>query len=479
MHRGVGTVQTDCSAGQLEFQGFGGRQVVAAFDGGLQTSDSGLLLLREVAAETGLIRRFAACFTDHRCPERIEHTVEELLGQRVLAQAQGYEDLNDHDRLRDDPLLALAAGKGDLTGADRPRTRDRGHALAGSSTLNRLERAPAEATAASRYHKIVYEGQAIEGLFVEHFLDAHERPPSRIVLDLDATDDPLHGEQEGRFFHGYYGHYCYLPLYIFCGSFLLCAKLRPSDIDASAGAVDELKRIVGQIRERWPDVEIWIRADSGFARDAIMAWCEANRVEYVLGLARNARLARAIGAELEQARQEAERTGRSARRFKDFRYRTRKSWSRERRVVGKAEQLRGKANPRFVVTSLARERLHASTLYRKAYCARGDMENRIKEQQLGMFADRTSTATMRGNQLRLWIASLAYTLMDELRRVALRETALAKAQVGTIRTRLLKLSGVVKLSVRRVRIALSSVFPLQAVFERALLNIQRAYPLRS
>ena len=240
-------MQTDCSAGQLEFQGFGGRQVVAAFDGGLQTSDSGLLLLREVAAETGLIRRFAACFTDHRCPERIEHTVEELLGQRVLAQAQGYEDLNDHDRLRDDPLLALAAGKGDLTGADRPRTRDRGHALAGSSTLNRLERAPAEATAASRYHKIVYAGQAIEGLFVEHFLDAHERPPSRIVLDLDATDDPLHGEQEGRFFHGYYGHYCYLPLYIFCGSFLLCAKLRPSDIDGSAGAVDELKRIVGQI----------------------------------------------------------------------------------------------------------------------------------------------------------------------------------------------------------------------------------------
>ena len=472
-------MQTDCSPGQLEFQGFGGRQVVGAFDGGLQTSDAGVLLLREVVARTGLIRRFAACFTDHRRPERIEHTVEELLGQRVLAQAQGYEDLNDHDTLRDDPLLALAAGKRDLTGADRPRTRDRGHALAGSSTLNRLECGPAQATAASRYHKIVYEGQAIEGLFVEHFLDAHERPPSRIVLDLDATDDPLHGEQEGRFFHGYYRHYCYLPLYIFCGSFLLCAKLRPSDIDASAGAVDELERIVGQIRERWPEVEIWIRADSGFAREAIMAWCEANGVEYVLGLARNARLVRAIGAELEQARQEAERTGRSARRFKDFRYRTRKSWSRERRVVGKAEQLRGKANPRFVVTSLAPERLQASTLYRKVYCARGDMENRIKEQQLGMFADRTSTATMRANQLRLWIASLAYTLMAELRRVALWATALAKAQVGTIRTRLLKVGGLVKLSVRRVRIALSSVFPLQAVFERALLNIQHAYPLRS
>ena len=300
-------MQTDCSPGQLEFQGVRGRAVVAAFDGGRQTSDAGVLLLREVAERTGLIRRFAACFTDHRRAERVEHTVEELVGQRVLGQALGYEDLNDHDRLRDDAVLALAAGKRDLIGAQRLRARDHGHALAGRSTLNRLERTPAEATAASRYHKIVYDGQAIEGLFVEHFLDAHERPPSRIVLDLDATDDPLHGHQEGRFFHGYYRHYCYLPLYIFCGEFLLCARLRPSDIDASAGAVDELERIVGQIRARWPGVEIWIRADSGFAREAIMAWCEANGVEYVLGLARNKRLVRAIGAELEQAREEAGR----------------------------------------------------------------------------------------------------------------------------------------------------------------------------
>jgi hypothetical protein len=453
--------------------------VVAAFNGGRQTSDAGVLLLREVAERTGLIRRFAACFTDHRRPEFLEHTVEELLGQRVLAQAQGYEDLNDHDTLRDDALLALAAGKRDLSGVHRRRERDRGHALAGRSTLNRLERTPAEATAASRYHKIVYHDEAVEDLFVEHFLDVHERPPSRIVLDLDATDDPLYGDQEGRFFHGYYRQYCYLPLYIFCGAFLLCAKLRPSDRDASAGAVEELERIVGQIRARWPGVEIWIRADSGFAREALLAWCEANGVEYVLGLARNARLVRAIGSELEQARREREHTGRSARRFKDFRYRTRKSWSRERRVVGKAEQLRGKANPRFVVTSLPPERLSASTLYRKVYCARGDMENRIKEQQLGMFADRTSTATMRANQLRLWIASLAYTLVHELRRVGLVGTALAQAQVGTVRTRLLKLSGVVTLSVRRVRIALTSVFPLQRVFERALLNVQRTYPLRT
>jgi hypothetical protein len=470
-------VHTDCSPRQLEFQGLGGRQVVAAFNGGRQTSDAGVLLLREAAEGSGLIRRFASCFTDHRRADRIEHSVEELLGQRVLGQALGYEDLNDHDTLRDDPLLALAVGKHDLTGERRVRERDRGHALAGRATLNRLERTPADATAASRYHKIAYDGEAIEALFVSHFLDAQERPPSRIILDLDATDDPLYGEQEGRFFHGYYRHYCYLPLYIFCGSFLLLAKLRPSDIDGSAGAVEELDRIVGQIRARWPEVAIWIRADSGFARDEIMTWCEANGVEYVLGLARNPRLAAEIAEPLEQAREQADRTERSARRFKDFRYQTLKSWSRERRVVGKAEQLRGKANPRFVVTSLSSEQIRASVLYEKVYCARGDMENRIKEQQLGMFADRTSTATMRANQLRLWIASLAYTLVHELRRVGLRGSSLAKAQVGTIRTRLLKLSGLVKLSVRRIRVALASAFPHQAVFEQALANLQRNYPL--
>jgi hypothetical protein len=471
-------VRTDCSPRQLQFQGLGGRQVVAAFNGGRQTSDAGVLLLREIAEGTGLIRRFASCFADHRRADRIEHTVEELLGQRVLGQVLGYEDLNDHDTLRDDPLLALAAGKCDLTGERRARERDRGHALAGRATLNRLERAPADATAASRYHKIVYDGEAIEELFVSHFLDAHERPPSRIVLDLDATDDALHGEQEGRFFHGYYRHYCYLPLYIFCGSFLLCAKLRPSDIDGSAGAVEELERIIGQIRARWPEVEIWIRADSGFARNEIMTWCEGNGVEYVLGLARNPRLAAEIAQELEQAREQADRTERSARRFKDFRYQTLKSWNRERRVVGKAEQLYGKANPRFVVTSLSSEQIRASVLYEKIYCARGDMENRIKEQQLGMFADRTSTATMRANQLRLWIASLAYTLVHELRRVGLQGCSLEKAQVGTIRTRLLKVSGLVKLSVRRVRIALASAFPRQEVFAQALFNLQRTYPLR-
>jgi hypothetical protein len=466
-------MRTDCSANQLEFQGFGGRRVEAAFDGGRQTSDAGLLLLREIAERTGLLRRFAACFRDYRRPELTEHTVGELVSQRVLAQVQGYEDLNDHDTLRDDPLLALASGKRDLLGAERVRRRDRGHALAGKSTLNRLERTPAEPTA--RYHKIVYDSAAIPWIFIDHFLDSHARPPERIVLDLDATDDPLHGQQEGRFFHGYYRSYCYLPLYIFCGEYLLWAELRCSNIDASAGSVEALEAIVGRIRARWPEVEIWIRADSGFARETILAWCEANGVEYVLGLARNKRLVRAIGGELEQVREEAERTGEKARCFRDLHYRTQKSWSQERRVVAKAEQLGDKANPRFVVTSLDPACYPAQALYEKIYCARGDMENRIKEQQLGMFADRTSTATLRGNQLRLWIASLAYTLAQALRRMGLAGTALAKAQVDTIRLRLLKLSGIVKISVRRIRVALSSAFPLQAVFAQALRNLQ-TYP---
>jgi hypothetical protein len=469
-------VRTDCSPGQLEFQGFHGRRVEGAFDGGRQTSDAGLLLLREAAERTGLLRRFAACFKDHRRQDLIEHSVGELVSQRVLAQVQGYEDLNDHDTLRDDPLLALASGKRDLVGACRVRERDRGHALAGKSTLNRLERTPP--VPSGRYHKIVYDGEAIARLFVDHFLDARRRSPGRIVLDLDATDDPLHGQQEGRFFHGYYRSYCYLPLYIFCGEFLLWAELRRSDIDASAGSVEALEAIVGRIRARWPEVEIWIRADSGFAREAIMAWCEANGVEYVLGLARNQRLVRAIGGELEAVREEAEHAGEKARCFRDLHYRTRKSWSRARRVVAKAEHLGSKANPRFVVTSLEAASYPAKALYEAIYCARGDMENRIKEQQLGLFADRTSTATMRGNQLRLWIASLAYTLAQALRRIGLARTALAKAQMTTIRLRLLKLSGVVTISMRRIRVALPSAFPLQDLFAQALRNL-RALPLPS
>ncbi len=471
-------VQTDCKAAQCEFQGLGRRQVVARFDGGRLTSDAGVLLLREVAERTGLLRQFAACFTDHRAPALIEHTVAELVSQRVMALACGYEDLNDHDVLRDDALLAVAAGKTDATGAMRRRARDRGHALAGKSTLNRLERTRGDATAATRYAKIVYDAAAIEGFFVAAFLAAHATPPAEIVLDLDATDDPLHGNQEGRFFHGYYRAYCYLPLYIFCGDFLLGAKLRRADGDGAAGAVEEVARIVAQIRAQWPQVRIVVRGDSGFAREELMVWCEAQAVDYVLGVARNARLERAVADELAQARAQHAATGVPARVYKDFTYQTRTTWVRARRVVGKAEYLPGKANPRFVVTSLPAEHWAPAALYEQLYCARGDMENRIKEQQLGLFADRTSTATMRGNQLRLWVSSVAYVLVETVRRVGLAGTELARAQVGTIRTRLFKLAGLVRVSVRRVTLALSSVFPLQRLFAHALANLQRAFPLR-
>lgn len=471
-------VQTDCKEKQLEFQGLGGRRVVGGFDGGRISSDAGILLLREVAERTGMLKRFARCFTDHRDPARIEHTVEELVTQRVLAQAQGYEDLNDHDTLRDDPLLAVAVGKRDLVGAQRARERDHGHALAGKSTLNRLERTPEQAGKADRYKKIVYDGAAIEQLFVDLFIAAHESVPEELVLDLDATDDPLHGCQEGRFFHGYYGCYCYLPLYIFCGEFLLCAKLRTADRDGSAGALEEVARIVEQVRAHWPQVRITLRGDSGFARDELMQWCEAQAVDYIFGLARNARLQRMVSAEMLQAKAQYEATSKPSRVFKDFTYQTLDSWSRQRRVVGKAEYLPDKPNPRFVVTSYPIERLSAGPLYEQLYCARGDMENRIKEQQLGLFADRTSTATMRANQLRLWLASMAYVVINELRRVGLRGTELARAQVGTIRGRLLKVGAVVTISVRRIVAKLSSAFPLQPVFAQALANLQRTYPLR-
>ncbi|HXL54018.1 MAG TPA: IS1380 family transposase [Gemmatimonadales bacterium] len=471
-------MRTDCTEEQLVFQGVGGRQVVARFDGGRITSDAGILLLREVAERTGLLRRFAHCFTDHRDAALIEHTVEELVAQRVLALACGYEDLNDHDVLRDDALLAVAAGKRDATGATRPRARDQGHALAGKSTLNRLEGTPATATAAARYKKIVYQGAAIEAWFVEAFLAAHPTPPAEIVLDLDATDDPLHGQQEGRFFHGYYRAYCYLPLYIFAGDFLLAAKLRRASGDGAAGAVEEVARIVAQLRAQWPGVRIVVRGDSGFARDALMSWCEAHDVDYVLGLARNARLEAAVSLDLALAEIGCAVTQAPVRRYRELEYRTQDSWTRTRRVVAKAEYLPGKANPRFVVTSLPVERWAAAALYEDLYCARGDMENRIKEQQLGLFADRTSTATMRANQLRLWFSSVAYVLVESLRRVGLADTGLARAQVGTIRTRLLKLGALVTVSVRRVVIALSSVFPLQRLFAQALANLQRGYPLR-
>jgi hypothetical protein len=456
-------MQTQCNSQQFEFEAVEGRSVVAAFDGGAVSSDAGALLLSRLDRAVGLIERFAGCFDDGRDPDLIEHSVRTLVGQRVLGIALGYEDLIDHDELRHDPLWAAALGKLE------PKRRAECAPLAGKSTLNRLERAPHSV----RYHKIAHRAEAIEALFVELFLDAHGAAPERIVLDLDATDDPVHGEQEGRFFHGYYGHYCYLPLYIFCGKHLLVAKLRPSNIDGAAGSVEELERVVGQIRARWPQVEIVLRADSGFARDALMAWCEANGVEYVFGLAKNTRLEAEIKPELAEAKRLCEESAKPARRFKDFVYRTLDSWSAARRVVGKAEHLPAGANPRFIVTSLSATQWEARALYEELYCARGEMENRIKEQQLDLFADRTSTATMKANQLRLWFASMAYVLLARLREVALAGTELANAAVGTIRLKLLKIGAWVKLSVRRVRIAMASGCPYQDAFAHAYGAITR------
>ncbi len=353
-------------------------------------------------------------------------------------------------------------------------------ALAGKSTLNRLELSRAEP---SRYHKISHDAAQIEGLFVDLFLDAHAAPPAQIILDLDATDDPLHGHQEGRFFHGYYDNYCYLPLYVFCGRHLLAAKLRPANIDGSAGAIEETARLVARIRQRWPAVRILLRADSGFARDTLMNWCENHGVDFLFGLARNRRLVGEIEGELAEAAELSHGTGKPARRFKDFIWRTRDSWSRERRVVAKAcpwrkqgaEWTQGEANPRFVVTSLSPREHEARHLYEKIYCARGEMENRIKECQLDLYADRTpvrargrlSAKTMRANQLRLWFASMAYVLICALRRIGLAHTRFAKASCGTIRLKLLKIGALVRTSVRRIKLAMPSAFPYQAEYRAA------------
>ena len=432
------------------------REIRAQFDGGAITSDGGGLLLREVEKRIGILQQFSACFTDYRDPDLIEHPVKQLVAQRVYGLALGYEDLNDHEELRNDPLLAVLVEKEDPDN----------EVLAGKSTLNRLELTKETASRKERYKKIVLDHGAVDHLLVEIFLQAHhQEAPEEIILDLDATDDPLHGQQEGRFFHGYYGHYCYLPLYIFCGEFLLCARLRSSNIDASAGSVEELQRIVGQIRSAWPLVRIVVRGDSGFCREELMAWCEANRVEYLLGLAKNERLKVEIAQGMGEAKAQYQQTGRAARLFKEFVYQTRESWSRARRVVAKAEHLEKGENPRFVVTSLSGEAWPAQALYEEHYCARGDMENRIKE-QLMLFSDRTSTHYLRSNQLRLYFSSIAYVLLQMLRRLGLAGTELAKAQCTTIRLKLLKIGALIRITVRKVWVSLAGGYPDVALFQQ-------------
>ena len=472
-------MKTDCNEDRFEFQGLGRRRVVASFDGGRLSSDGGAALLREVNERYGLIERFAACFTDHRDPDLIEHSARDLIAQRVMALALGYEDLNDHDDLRRDELLAVAVGKVDVTGASRVRERDRGAPLAGKSTLNRLELTPGDADASHRYKKIVGDEKALANVWVDLYVATQRERPKRIVIDLDATDDRLHGQQEGRFFHGYYDEYCYLPLYAFIGDCLVWAELRPSNIDGARGAEAALFEILGRLWVEWPGIEIVVRGDSGFCRDSLMRLCEAwPGVDYVFGLAKNDRLKEMIEQPLAQARAGHEATGEATRVFADLTYRTLRSWDRSRRVVAKAEHLRKGANPRFVVTSLCAEAFDARALYEDLYCARGEMENRIKEQQLDLFADRTSTAHFRSNQLRLWFSSLAYTLLETFRRQALAGTEMARSQCGTIRLRLLKIGARVTVSVRRVVISLAEGYPYAHIFAQAWENLVRLKPLR-
>src|SRR5215475_1103184 len=452
---------TECTQSEFGFEAHFSRQVMAKFDGGTMTTDGGGLLLREADRRLNLLTRLAACFIDRRDPNLIRHSVRELVAQRVYALALGYEDLNDHEQLRQDPVLRLIAGKPDI--AEEP--------LAGKSTLQRLE---ANDGSASRYSKITYWRDAIDELLVNIFLEAHATPPEEMVIDVDTTDVELHGGQEGRFFHGYYDEYCYLPLYVFCGEHLLGVRLRSANIDASAGSQREVARIVGQIRQRWPEVRITLRGDSGFCRDELMSWCEHSGIDYVFGFARNERLRRMIADGIGQAARQYQETQKPARVFVEFPYQTTTgSWERARRVVAKAEYIDGKENPRYVVTSLAAESWPAQRLYEEGYCARGDMENRIKE-QFTLFADRASAETMRANQLRMYLSAIAYVLVCGLRRLGLQATELATAQVATIRTRLLKIGGIVHLSVRRIVLSLAVGYPWIKVFAQAHAQLQGA-----
>ncbi len=450
---------TECNQDRFEFTSQGTRQIVAEFSGGTITTDAGILLLKETDTKMGLLARFSQCFTDRRNPDLIEHSVEQMIRQRIYGLALGYEDLNDHDLLRQDPLLAVMAGKSE-PGTDL---------LAGKSTLNRMELGTGTP---SRYKKITFWRDSVDELLVDVFLEAHPAAPAQIVLDIDTTDMAIHGNQEEKFYHGYYKRYCYLPLYIFCGDHVLCARLRPSSIGPAVGSRNEVERIVKQIRQRWPDVEIILRGDSGFCADELLTWCESNRVHYVVGVARNQRLEKLIDGPLAEAKQQFEATQQPARIFVEFEHKTLKGmWNKDRRVVAKAEHINGKSNPRFIVTSLEAESWEKQKLYEELYCARGDMENRIKEQFV-LFADRVSVSSMRGNQLRIYLSVIAYTLMNGLRRLGLRATTMATAQVGTIRLKLLKIGALIQVTVRKVWVRMASSYPYQALFSQVLQQLR-------
>ncbi len=470
-------MRTECTQSYRSFQALGRREIVTDFSGGTITSDGGALLLREVEQRTAILHRFAECFTDYRQANRIEHDVLSLVSQRVMGLALGYEDLNDHDQLAKDQMLAIAVGKSDPTGMDRVSEKDKGKPLAGKSTLNRLELTAPNATAESVYKKIALTSESVDNLFVDVFLESYQNAPEEIILDVDATDDPLHGNQEGKFFHGYYKAYCYLPLYIFCGEHLLCARLGTANIDAAAGTIEELERIVQRIWKVWPTTRVVVRGDSGFCREGLMSWCEDNDVHFIIGVGKNNRLNQEIEEELALAKALYQCSGKASRVFKDFCYKTLKSWRWHRRVIGKAEHLAKGANPRFVVTSFTAEECGAQELYEKQYCARGDMENRIKEQQLMLFADRTSTSKIHSNQVRLYFSSMAYVLIQALRRLGLAGTKMAKAQCDTIRLKLFKIGARIRITVRKVWVAFAGSYPYKGLFSHIVKNLMKI-PLR-
>jgi hypothetical protein len=464
---------TDCNQEPLLFQDLGLRKVVADFSGGTLSSDGGALLLRQVDHNLGLTFELASCFCDLRDPRFIDHSVKHLLSQRLYGMALGYEDLNDHDRLRLDPLLATACDKDDPLGLDRFNPADRGIALAGSSTLNRLELSNNKQT---RCHKLPHDPQKIEACLLKMGVRCLPRHAVEIVLDLDAMGHLVHGTQEGRHFNLHYGDYCYLPLYAFVGDIPLWAQLRTSDHSAAEGVVPALEKIVAAIRKRCRQARIIVRGDSGFCREEIMAWCEGQQavVYYCLGLAKNAVLFEKLASTLADARGRRCLSGASSVRvFSEFKYQTQKSWSRARRIIGKAEVMAAGDNPRFVATNLPAEgfkgdedraRFLPQRLYEELYCARGDMENMLKQQVLDLQADRLSTHHLASNQLRLWLATFGYLLMERLRTLGLAGTDLARATVGSVRLKLLKIAAQVRVSVRRVYVQLSSAYPFQELF---------------
>jgi len=458
---------------KLELEPLGRRRVEVDFSAGRVSSDGGGVVLREVDERIRLTERLTHCFTDHRNQDLITHELREMLAQRTYCLALGYEDLNDHERLNRDPLLAALAGKADVEGRRQTRQRDVGKLLASPSTLGRLERTKERASKETRYEKIVCDFDALGEVFVDSFIESFDHEPGVVVLDLDPSDIQLYGNQEERFYHGYYREHCYLPLYVFAGEYPLVVKLRPSNIDGAKNANEALMPLIERLRSAWPDVRIIVRGDSGFCRERLMCWCEATPgVDYILGVARNSRLQKAIAKQMEQAKREHLQTGKPARRFRDFRYRTLKTWARTRRVVGKAEYLSKGENPRFVVTSLPPSEYEKRYLYEELYCARGEMENRIKEQQLDLFGDRTSCHTFRGNEIRLWLSMAAHLLIVSLRRLGLAGTELAKAQASTLRVKLFKIGALVTVSVRRVYVRLSSAFPMQELLADVIARLR-------